>query len=107
MLDALLGEIELSHRGLVKFNISVVRNLFTNRNQDSQNVFAKRLRKKYSVRDLSFGDGADDFVGSFVAFGTGAAGRRERTNKIVSTIAKSQMLQLSNQRNSDLLKPQN
>ena len=55
----------------------------------------------YGCSDLTFGDGADDFVGSFVAFGTGAAGRRERTNKIVSTIAKSQILQLSNQRNSD------
>ena len=62
-------------------------------NEEVENIFYG-LDPVYGCGDLTFGDGADDFVGSFVAFGTGAAGRRERTNKIVSTIAKSQILQL-------------
>ena len=43
------------------------------------------------LQDLVFGDGADDFVGSFPpSRGTCAEGD-ERTNKIVSAIAKSQI----------------
>ena len=48
-----------------------------------ERFFMKISSNLHGCGDLTFGDGADDFVGSFDAFGTGAAGRRERTNKIV------------------------